>query len=222
MASSDSEFVWLWEAPERFGPKKLVAASRAENVVRPFENPTEFPDKLEDRLALASEIFKQVFPPKPATEELRARVAEMLWSGQLEAFGIQVAPSPSTEPERLPRHMFSDPIKINWASSSVKKSGREYEDIEVRRASTAAARSPAAPAELPTVVRSNGRPTKHDEIVGVIVAIGKGGFDLNSIDRKTACDRVRDEAQRRRFNIAIGYSESVVKRALNQVLGQRK
>jgi hypothetical protein len=221
MTKGQSEFVWLREAPETFGPRKLVAASRAENKIRPFENPAKIPEKLEDRLALADAMFKQIFPPKPATEELRARIAEMLWSGELEAFGIQVAPSPGAEPERLPRHMFSDPLRIIWATSSVKKSGRHYEEIEVRRTAIEASSTSQADAP-PTVSRRNGRPTKHDEILAVIAAIAADGFDLNSIHRKPACDRVRAEAKKRGFNPSIGYSESVIKRALNQALGQRK
>jgi len=222
MARGDFEFVWLWEAPERFGPKKLIVASRAENVVRPFKQPTEFPDKFEDRMAQFSDILKQVFPPKPATEELRAVVAEMLSSGELEAFGIQVRPSPGVEPELVPRHMFSDPLKVNWDNSRIKRSGREYEEIEVRRSVAKAPEPPAPAARSQRAPRPNGRPTKQEEIHALIDEITKGGFDLNSINREPACDLLRAEAKKRGLNPAIGYSDPVLKRAINLKIGPRK
>jgi hypothetical protein len=222
MDADDEEFVWLWQAPEAFGPEDLVAASRAENVVRPFKNPTEFPEKFEDRMALINDIAKQIFPLKPATEELRAVVAEMIYAGELEAIGIQVAPAPSLEPEPVPRHMFSDPLKINWGNSRIKKSGREYEEIEVRWSVAPTPPPPTSAMTKPLGPRPNGRPTKQDEIHGLIDEITDGGFDLNSTTRKQACDFLCAEAEKRGFNTAIGYSDPVLKRALTFKLGPRK
>lgn len=215
MMQEDDEFVWLWEAPEVFGPSKLVEASAAENKPRPFVAPAIVPETFAERMALVGEMAKELFPLKPATEKLRAHVAGMLHSGELEAFGIQVSPAPSAEPEPVPRHMFSDALKINWANSRIKKSGREYEEIEVRRT------RPIAPKATPAS-RRNGRPTKQDEILEIIDEITRSGFDLNSIKREPACDRIRAEAVKRNLNISIGYSDPVLKRALTVKLGPRK
>jgi hypothetical protein len=222
MARRDGEFVWLWEAPERFGPKKLVAASKAENAPRIFKNPTEFPEKFEDRMAIINDIAKQIFPPKPSTEELHAIIAEMIQDGELEAFGIQLKPAAGLEPERVPLHMFSDPLRVNWDGSRVKRSGREYEQIKVRRRVEQTSEPSVPPPIKSHQPRPNGRPTKQDEIHRVIDEIAEAGFDLNSINREPACHLIRTEAIKRGLNTAIGYSDPVLKRAINLKLGPRQ
>lgn len=219
MTGDDDEFVRLREAPEAFGPDALVAQSQAEREVKPFVAPTEIPDKLEDRIAQFGDMLKQLIPPTPATWELQAHVADLIWSGDLVAFGIQVAPTPGAEPELIPRHMFSDPAKVNWGNSRIKKSGRAYEDVMVRWAheiqSQPAQDGPPAP-------RPNGRPTKQEEINALIDEIGAEGVNLNSMKREQACDLLRAEAEKRGLNPAIGYSDPVLKRAITFKLGPRK
>lgn len=220
MSEGKNRFIWLHSVPETFGSAKLLSKVRAEEraIQKARATPSEMSDDPTKQFELLMESLGKLMPPQPAYLELRKSVANQLHEGSLEAWGIQVVPLPGREPELVPRHMFSNPAAIKWASNKIKKSGRIYEDIQVRRALVP---MPSVTKRPITEKGRNGRPSKESSIVEILHSLFKSPEEANLIPRKEAYGLILDEAKRQNIPTEIGFSKPVLLRCLNREFGNR-
>lgn len=138
--------------------------------------------------------------------EIQRDMHDEICGGDLIAIGFLTSSQHRDSPEIISPDFFHD-AKIAWANSSVETLGRRYEGVRI---------IPAHFVE-PTLgeARRPGRPSKSDEIGRVIQTLHLDQPDLGTIDRKTACQLVREHAEsQHNANTKIGYSDPVILRAL--------
>lgn len=113
--------------------------------------------------------------------ELREQLLVELFNDELQAYACRVSPSRSRAPVRIAADLFDlhDP---DWQSETLRARGIEYVEIRI-----------VAPARIAAFQKPRtGRKGSAHAIREAIAALQREGFDLCGIDRKLACDAIRD------------------------------
>lgn len=111
--------------------------------------------------------------------DLREHLLELLFNDELQALAFRTAPSTSRSPVRIAPDIFetNDP---DWPSESLKARGLEYAEIRIV--------APDRKGEVRT-----GRKGSAMAIRNAIAHLQNSGVDICAVNRKTACQHIRDE-----------------------------